>query len=166
MNKYFLVFTASTTLFLASCAEAPVEQEEPVPSTVASMPAASAMPDTSATVNTAAVSMPAATTVQSQPAITVPQQQPSIKKAGKVQAGSKASGALNPEHGKPGHRCDIAVGVPLSTPIQAAPQSNVQTGPQPPSPLMPQPTTGKGRLNPAHGEPGHDCKVAVGQPLN
>src|SRR5690554_5999803 len=36
---------------------------------------------------------------------------------------SAASGALNPAHGQPGHRCDIAVGAPLdgSNPIKVSP---------------------------------------------
>lgn len=33
------------------------------------------------------------------------------------------STAINPEHGQPGHRCDIAVGAPLNS----APQSSTQT---------------------------------------
>jgi hypothetical protein len=30
---------------------------------------------------------------------------------------------------------------------------------------LPQPTNGNVRLNPAHGAPGHDCAIPVGQPL-
>ncbi len=38
----------------------------------------------------------------------------------------------------------------------------------PDSVLPPQPTIGSNagaKLNPAHGQPGHDCSIAVGQPL-
>lgn len=91
--------------------------------------------------------------------------------------------ALNPEHGKPGHRCDIAVGAPLNsspgntnsattlpaTPVQAAPTP--APAPTPANNLTPtkgvintslNPTA----LNPAHGQPGHRCDIAVGAPLN
>lgn len=52
--------------------------------------------------------------------------------------------ALNPPHGQPGHRCDIAVGQPLNS--QPKQQSNVN-------------------VNPPHGQPGHRCDLAVGAPL-
>lgn len=85
-------------------------------------------------------------------------------------------GKLNPAHGQPGHRCDIAVGAPLpattgtlpvlnnpsATPIQNA------TAITPPV-TQPQPavatTVAKG-MNPAHGQPGHRCDIPVGQPLS
>ena len=82
--------------------------------------------------------------------------------------------ALNPKHGEPGHRCDIAEGAPLNTPainssIQptitptitpTATPSNTET--QKISKLNTATTT----LNPKHGEPGHRCDIAVGAPLN
>ena len=72
---------------------------------------------------------------------------------------------LNPPHGEPGHDCAIAVGAPLDgsggqvqpslapTVAQPAPQINTQAG---------APANG---INPPHGQPGHDCAVAVGAPL-
>jgi hypothetical protein len=87
---------------------------------------------------------------------------------------------MNPAHGQPGHRCEIAVGAPLSSAPAATttPSNNVavQSGglPQkisvptvttsaPPSPF---PVVGSGSgLNPAHGQPGHRCEIAVGAPL-
>ena len=96
----------------------------------------------------------------------------------------KSSGALNPAHGQPGHRCDIAVGAPLNSPpgqkpqqIQAQPQQvqaqpqqqQVQVQPQQQAqPAMPKQETApgmKGKPNPAHGQPGHRCDISVGQPL-
>ncbi len=80
---------------------------------------------------------------------------------------SNATVALNPAHGAPGHRCDIPVGAPLNGTAgntTAAP-SGVQAQPmmQIPAPL---PSSGQtARLNPAHGAPGHDCSIPVGQPL-
>ena len=88
-------------------------------------------------------------------------------------------GALNPAHGQPGHRCEIAVGAPLdSKPTTAAPAStpiqlNTNTNPGTPaiSPITvtksntPVANTATG-MNPAHGQPGHRCDIAVGAPLN
>ena len=88
---------------------------------------------------------------------------------------------LNPAHGQPGHRCDIAEGAPLNggAPASTAtPTKNVvvqSSGlPQkisvppvtnaPPSPIPAAGATGAG-LNPAHGQPGHRCEIAVGAPL-
>ncbi len=98
-----------------------------------------------------------------------------------------ATGAgLNPEHGQPGHRCEIAVGAPLnskpttvttpptittsaptitpapviSTPtVSSLPSPTVTTTPAPAQPVAP-------GMNPAHGQPGHRCEIAVGAPLN
>jgi len=68
---------------------------------------------------------------------------------------------LNPKHGEPGHRCDIAVGAPLdSKPVQAA-QS--PTG----KPVVSQTINTKAAkgMNPPHGQPNHRCDIAVGAPL-
>ena len=66
--------------------------------------------------------------------------------------------ALNPAHGQPGHKCEIAVGAPLSS----AP-ANTQTTAPAAAPVSQVPPSGK---NPAHGQPGHRCDIAVGAPLN
>lgn len=71
-----------------------------------------------------------------------------------------SSKKLNPKHGAPGHRCDIAIGAPLdSKPTQVATTQ----------PAVVKQTvaikTGKG-LNPPHGQPNHRCDIAVGAPLN
>lgn len=92
---------------------------------------------------------------------------------------------LNPEHGQPGHRCDIAVGAPLdSKPAITTPtitQTNatpVTINPQPSLDIQktavstptvtttPATTTSKAGLNPEHGKPGHRCDIAVGAPLD
>ena len=83
--------------------------------------------------------------------------------------GNTAAVALNPEHGAPGHRCDIAVGAPLNSPSNSAPvvaPSNT-TAPimMKSEPAPPPPANNSVRLNPAHGAPGHDCAIPVGQPL-
>lgn len=96
-------------------------------------------------------------------------------------SGPTAAG-MNPPHGQPGHRCDIPDGSPLSSPPGTSPSSPIkataptQTGmptisttPATPitTPITPITTpikTAPG-MNPPHGEPGHDCSIAVGAPL-
>lgn len=84
--------------------------------------------------------------------------------------------ALNPEHGQPGHRCEIPVGAPLNSKpedfknnaaIQQAPAAMPQGGPRIETtiPAGGSSTSSTVKLNPPHGEPGHDCAVPVGQPL-
>ena len=76
--------------------------------------------------------------------------------------------ALNPPHGEPGHDCAIAVGAPLNgsgSQVQQQPiTAPVATQPvaQPNFSSSVAPADG---LNPPHGQPGHDCAVAVGAPL-
>ena len=92
---------------------------------------------------------------------------------------------LNPPHGQPGHRCDIAVGAPLpndgnviaqaqnvSHPVgqgEAMPVvSNGMEQPQVIQVSQPQNYVGANgeKLNPPHGQPGHRCDIPVGAPLN
>ena len=82
--------------------------------------------------------------------------------------------ALNPQHGQPGHRCDIAVGAPLNTPATTSVQpTSIQPTVTPavtPSNDTKKTTTNSNaataNMNPQHGEPGHRCDIAVGAPLN
>lgn len=96
----------------------------------------------------------------------------------------KVGKGMNPAHGQPGHRCDIAVGAPLNSPVTktaVAPASQngtveqkITVTPPPSNPSVPallstesanaKPVTVEG-ANPAHGQPGHRCDVAVGAPL-
>ncbi|MTH15166.1 hypothetical protein [Flavobacterium sp. LC2016-01] len=83
---------------------------------------------------------------------------------------------LNPAHGQPGHRCDIAVGAPLNS---APPQQGQVVTTQTPQVVQVNPNqknvvtttvtapvkVGKG-MNPSHGQPGHRCDIPVGAPLN
>src|SRR5688572_928630 len=80
---------------------------------------------------------------------------------------------LNPQHGQPGHRCEIAVGAPLNAPAASnSAQSTVTPSPVIVPSKTPQivPNTSTNAttatLNPKHGEPGHRCDIAVGAPLN
>jgi len=107
---------------------------------------------------------------------------------GAVPSGAVPNGApadagnvqLNPAHGEPGHKCEIAVGAPLNSAPSAGAIPQMQITPQPaaagkaaPAPAAevksaptesPAAMLAKG-LNPPHGSPGHDCALAVGAPL-
>ncbi len=72
---------------------------------------------------------------------------------------------MNPPHGEPEHKCEIAVGAPLnSAPSSAVPVTTTSLAPavQTSAPIAS--TTAPG-MNPPHGEPGHKCEIAVGAPL-
>lgn len=85
----------------------------------------------------------------------------------------KVGPGMNPSHGQPGHRCDIAVGAPLNSPAGKAgvtpqpaqassvPAQSIMTTPPPAAANV---VTAPG-MNPPHGQAGHDCAVAVGAPL-
>lgn len=83
-----------------------------------------------------------------------------------------ASSGLNPAHGMPGHDCSLPVGAPLNSvsSVQSEPvnqQSTTLTNNGQLAPVT-QPNFRVDQnvvLNPAHGQPGHDCSVAVGAPL-
>jgi len=96
---------------------------------------------------------------------------------------SNATARLNPAHGQPGHRCDIAVGAPLdgkpsspaattatpaipqpasATPITISPNTSIPAATPVVTPVA---STAPG-MNPAHGQPGHRCDIAVGAPLD
>lgn len=78
---------------------------------------------------------------------------------------------MNPAHGQPNHRCDIAVGAPLNSPVvpakstPAVPQQNtaVPATIAAPNPAATTPTP-EG-MNPPHGQEKHRCDIAVGAPL-
>ena len=82
-------------------------------------------------------------------------------KKGVTPANSPDGVALNPAHGQPGHRCDIAVGAPLNSTSTPA-KTNSETS----DVILDQENAlPAGTLNPAHGQPGHNCAVKVGDPL-
>lgn len=133
---------------------------------------------------------PVQTPNQEQPdAVSTPQAQPVEVATQPSTSQNQAEVMLNPPHGQPYHRCDIAVGAPLdSPPSNATPQSTNTKAPvaapgKANTPNMqaienamkatPSPTknaaaanTGtKPLLNPAHGQPFHRCDIPVGSPL-
>ncbi len=90
---------------------------------------------------------------------------------------AKSTARLNPAHGQPGHDCAIPVGAPLKGNVAAAPAASpakaiaksiplespsLVTQAAAPAPITTNPNA---KINPAHGQPGHDCAVAVGAPL-
>jgi hypothetical protein len=96
------------------------------------------------------------------------------------QSGAAGTGAnVNPPHGQPGHNCAIPVGAPLNTApapsLNATPATTPGSGPttSPAGPIAapgaPTPVPAQVQVapgtNPPHGQPGHDCSIAVGAPL-
>ena len=98
-----------------------------------------------------------------------------------TQAPVTTKAGMNPAHGQPGHRCDIAVGAPLNSPAtkpaattitsakpafttttMQTPTETVQNGA--PGLLKTDTPTAPG-MNPPHGQPGHVCGTPVGSPL-
>ena len=161
MIKVLLPFCIVAVTFLGAChADAPKDDVTAAPT---SFPSSTVPTDTPKSVLNDTSN---ATTVTINP-----QPLPSAT----VQPKATRSAALNPEHGQPGHRCDIAVGAPLNSPAQPVQQTPgaTQTLPAQPLPAQPMPAqtkpattpTGTVKLNPAHGQPGHDCAIPVGQPL-
>jgi hypothetical protein len=71
---------------------------------------------------------------------------------------------MNPPHGQPGHRCDIAVGAPLSSP-PGRPPAPPAVSQQAVQPQTANAQTAPG-MNPPHGQPGHRCDIPVGSPLD
>ena len=72
---------------------------------------------------------------------------------------------LNPAHGQPGHDCAIPVGAPLNGTASNTP-APTSTTPQQSTTVSPVRINQTPTVNPPHGEPGHDCAVPVGAPLN
>lgn len=92
---------------------------------------------------------------------------PAISTQGTTILPSQSGGdnpALNPAHGQPRHRCDLAVGAPLvntdGSSVPAVNPENIQA-----TPSMPAPVPAGLKVNPPHGQPGHRCDIQVGAPL-
>ncbi len=69
-------------------------------------------------------------------------------KADSLKLPTPMAAGLNPQHGLPGHRCDLPVGAPLT----------ISAGQKLAAPAQP-------KTNPQHGMPGHRCDLAVGAAL-
>jgi hypothetical protein len=73
---------------------------------------------------------------------------------------------MNPPHGQPNHRCDIAVGAPLNSKPMPAKTQTANAQPQVVMTEVPNKVKTAPGMNPPHGEPNHRCDIAVGAPLN
>ena len=108
----------------------------------------------------------------SAPVLTTPVTESALPSASTVPIPASTGARLNPKHGEPGHRCDLAVGAPLPDGNTNAVQPStpaIVTNPVPavtPALRLPQASAPGVKLNPKHGEPGHRCDIEVGAPLN
>ncbi len=191
MDKLAYLFIASILVLAACSNEGTKDEEINTPETSTETPAQVTTPATEIEVQPAAevvlnpahgepghdcavaVGAPLNSPAGQQATPQVQQVQPNLNTQPQLQAppAQNASGQkLNPPHGEPGHDCAVAVGAPLNSPAGQQPtiqtqqvQPNLNTQPQ----LQAQPTeNAQGqKLNPPHGEPGHDCALAVGAPL-
>jgi hypothetical protein len=152
MNKKNWAASVCIAMIFASCADKEPEQDRSLMDSTSALQKTAAVIDTPQMIrpDSAAAMMPAVQT-------TVPQN---------VVSTSAAPG-MNPAHGQPGHRCDIAVGAPLNSAPAKPATPTVQTTPAIATPTA---TAAKTKtapgMNPPHGEPGHRCDIAVGAPLN
>ncbi|MBP6023095.1 hypothetical protein [Ferruginibacter sp.] len=138
-----------------------VKENKPADSTLAN---SNTVQPANAVVNPLAAPAPGSTA----PVFSVPVNQTQTQ----VQTQPAQSGtvALNPAHGQPGHRCDINVGAPLNSKPPALPNANpattISTAPPANTTVQNAAQQTLPGMNPAHGQPGHRCDIAVGAPLN
>lgn len=160
-KKNILCIFLCAAVLLTSC------KNELEPQDSSGTPAVPAVADAPAVATPTQANMPTAP---------VPTSQPQTVAAPPV----KTLPGMNPPHGQAGHRCDIAVGAPLSSPPGKAAtppaqpttitptQTTTTTTPAAPAilntPAAPATPTAPG-MNPPHGQEGHLCSIAVGAPL-
>ncbi len=183
MKRIFSVCCVIAIFFLGSCAnsDSPSVDNSLAPSDLTKPVTPVTIADTlfSDSTNSSAAITPTAS-VQSKAVSVSPSQPTSVVQSQTV--ASKGAAGANPAHGLPGHRCDISVGAPLNSPVPKATSPQVQSTPQIQSTpqaqsspvvnpqVIQQVATGQknvpsgnssAKLNPAHGQPGHDCAVQV-----
>ena len=180
MKRISVLLISSFVLVSFACTENTSENQSTEESATEELQATTDTPSVQ-TISAEGVVNDAGAIQQTIPATTIP--------INPSQGGSKSmnSGALNPAHGEPGHDCSIAVGAPLGSANSGAGQSIQMSSPTQnnsvpvqgsqvinpaaSAPIMatpsanPSPGGTSGKVNPAHGEPGHDCAKPVGAPL-
>lgn len=156
--KSFLSLLFVTSLLFISCKKELEPQDSTIPSKI--------VPFTEA-----ANTSPNQSVMPAQPL----QNQNTINQNSTVSTPVAVAKGMNPAHGQPNHRCDIAVGAPLNSPVvpaksNSATQQTVQqqnnTVPATiatPNSAITTPTP-EG-MNPPHGQEKHRCDIAVGAPL-
>ncbi|CAN5891225.1 hypothetical protein BH11BAC4_BH11BAC4_24790 [soil metagenome] len=151
MKKIFLALSMAVFLFIAcDSSDATADSNTTLDSSLANSVKATAIP----------VSLP----VDS--AQNIQNNAPAAIAVNKETTAAAGSGGLNPAHGQPGHRCDIAVGAALNSPVTKPTVSETTTTPQRVvNATAPAVKTAPG-MNPPHGQPNHRCDIAVGAPLN
>jgi len=164
MKKQFLF--PLIALAFASCMSSGDQQAtEPV----VPAPASETTPPVSQTVVSADTNATTGAQQTTAPVVATPAPaaNPTVTAVPPAAAKSTGSSAPNPAHGQPGHRCDIAVGAPLNSPAGTGMQQPAAGAkPAVQAQAAPAASTGSAKLNPAHGQPGHRCDIAVGVPLN
>lgn len=157
MTTKYLIASLVTVLLFASC------KKELEPQDSSSNPN-DTIPDTTATASAPAAG---ANPMMQNPQMTMT---PTTAPA----APTVTAPGMNPPHGQPGHRCDIAVGAPLSSapakpgivPNTAATPGKMTVTPAGSTLTPPPPVKTAPGMNPPHGQEGHRCDIAVGAPLN
>ena len=167
ISRYVVFITTVVFSIMISCSPAQkeskaveIQQQNQVSNTIVKS-------DTSATVSSVPVTVPATATSNEPMVVNTATTPPE----------------LNPAHGLPYHRCDIPVGSPLNAaaPVKpTAPINRTGTSPtlenaarlngqrtnNPTAPTVANATTTPPKLNPPHGQPFHRCEIPVGSPLN
>jgi hypothetical protein len=152
--KSFLSLLFVTALLFISCKKELEPQDSTIPSKI--------VPFTEAA-NTSSnqTVMPAQT----------PQNQNAVNQNTTTSTPVAVAKGMNPAHGQPNHRCDIAVGAPLNSPVVPAKSNPVvqqQNNAVPTTTVTPNTAvttpTPEG-MNPPHGQDKHRCDIAVGAPL-
>lgn len=184
MKKTLTILALSALLFTA-CKKEETTDSAPPEETVADGTAVTTDSVTEAAATTTAT--PELQPLNGAPAGSVMTTQPGAAAKSYSTTPAPVAKGMNPAHGQPGHRCDIAVGAPLNSPpgktptATSAPVSqsttvtpammtqngqltpNTTTTVTPAAPTTPV-VTAPG-MNPPHGQEGHVCSVAVGAPL-
>lgn len=164
--RYIKFFTAiATSVVIVSCGSSDKETQA-TPTTTIEGNTAPATSTTSTPTTTTPGNIPAPTVATTPGTVSSP-------------SASTTNTGINPPHGQPGHRCDIAEGASLnskpSTPSVSTPSISSSTPvnisqpvvtPTSPSINSSKPAKTGAGINPAHGQPGHRCDIAVGAPLD
>ncbi len=162
MKKINYAAQAVLALALVSCAgSSSTKQDVLADSSSINVNTVPTIAPSTVTPSTVPVNQTGTQTISSAPIVLPQQIQP-------INSNTAAAG-LNPAHGQPGHRCELAVGAPLNsspTPVKAN-TSQATTVSTPVTYIQSQSkTVTPAGMNPPHGEPGHRCDITVGQPLN